>query len=181
MQHNHLWHSGLNIQLFTTLTTVMSTFLCTLLLNYSSKGEKWFSNKGYSLCEHPRVLPCLSKAPAGVRKTDSGSLSTWFSVMTLIIYLVAAMTTVVEAWCVGFLNALTAAFSLMTHPVRTPVLAAAWESRRETQWGNTGEAKVSTWCFEVLFIRRLSTGKGEKKTSLEVYITVFDTLCKHRK
>lgn len=175
-QHNHLWHSGLNIQLLTTLTTVMSTFLCALLLNYSSKGEKWFSNKGDSVCKHPRVLPCLSKAPAGVKKTDRGSLSTWFSVMTLIIYLVAAMTTVVEAWCVGFHNTLTTTFSLMTHLV----LAVAWDSRRETQWGNTGEAKVSAWCFEVLFIRRLLTGKEERKMSLEIHITVFDNLCKHR-
>lgn len=113
IKHDQPWHSGLPFSHLQHLKS-RSTFLCTLswIGTKASEGKKWFSNKGYSLCEQPWVLPCLSKASAVVKKTDSCSLSTWFCVMTHIIYLVASMTTVREAWCMGFLNAPTTPFSL---------------------------------------------------------------------
>lgn len=160
-----------------------STFLCTLSSNYCSRGEKWFSNKGYSLCEHPWVPLCLSKASAVVKKTDSCSLSTRFCVMTRIIYLVAAMTTVGEAWCMGFLNALTTPFSLMTHAVFQQD-SALHENPGVKHTEATVAKQGSAWRFEVLFIRRLWTGEGEKKKEkkdcLEIYLTVLDTVCKQR-
>lgn len=80
----------------------------------------------------------------------------------------------------GFLNTLTTPFSLMTHPVF---------QQNSALHGNPGvkrteatRAKQGSACyFEVLFIERLSTEEGEKKKdSLEIYLTVFDSLCKQR-
>lgn len=77
-----------------TTLTAPSASLCTFLLN---PGEKWFSDKGYSLREHPWVLPCLSKASADVKKTDRSSLSRRFYATALVIYLVAVMATAGDA------------------------------------------------------------------------------------
>lgn len=103
IKHNQLLHGGLAIQPFTTLRVMISFLVHTFLRwNQCWRGKKWFSNKAYSIWEQPWVLLCLSKDSAVVKKTDSCSLSIRFCVMTLIIYLVATMTTVGEAWCIGF-------------------------------------------------------------------------------
>lgn len=95
-QHHQLQHRGRNSQPFTALT-VLSTSLCTFLLNQRNRGEKWFLDKGHSLCEHPWVLLCLSKASADVKETDSSFLSRCFSAMALGICLLAAMVTAGDA------------------------------------------------------------------------------------
>lgn len=74
--------------------TAPTASLCTFLLN---RGGKGFSDKGYSLRQHPWVLPCLSKASADVKKTDRSSLSRHFYATALIIYLVAVMATAGDA------------------------------------------------------------------------------------
>lgn len=125
-----------------------------------------------SIYRRPRLLS---------KKTDSCSLSTRFCVMIPIIYLVAAMATVGAAWCMGFLNALTAPFSVMTHPALLQD-SALHENPGVKRTGATIAKQGSAWRFEVLFIGRLSTAEGEKKKDrLEIYLTVSDTLCKQRK
>lgn len=81
----------------------------------------------------------------------------------------------------GFLNALTTPFSLMTHAVFQQD-SALHENPGVKHTEATVAKQGSAWRFEVLFIRRLWTGEGEKKKKdcLEIYLTVLDTLCKQR-
>lgn len=82
----------------------------------------------------------------------------------------------------GFLNALTTPFSLMTHAVFQQD-SALHENPGVKHTEATVAKQGSAWRFEVLFIRRLWTGEGEKKKKkdcLEIYLTVLDTVCKQR-
>lgn len=130
------------------------------LKRLQQRGKNGFPTK--SLCEHPWVLLCLSKASAVVKKTDSCSLSIQCCVMAHIIYLFAAMATAGEAWCMGFLNSLTASFSLMTRTVfhqASALHGIPAVKHTEATMAKQGSAER----FEVLFTRRLSTGEGEKR------------------
>lgn len=129
------------------------------------RREKWFSNKAHSVSEQPWMLLCLSKDSAVVKKTDSCSLSTWLSVMSLIIYLVAAMTTLGEVWCMEFLRALSPTTQTVFHQE-----AALQENPGVKHAKATTAEQRPAWCFDVLFIRRLSTRRGgtkKKKDRLE--------------
>lgn len=161
--HQQIWeetqeNGGRTVQPFATLKVTINFLVYTLLKwNYCWRREKWFSNKAYSVCEQPWVPLCLSKDSAVVKKTDSCSLSTWFRVMTLIIYLVAAMATVGEAWCMGFL---TTPFSLMTHPVFRQRIQA-WNTLRQQRL--SGALRDALKCFSSRDYRQ----EEEKKKRLE--------------
>lgn len=113
-----------------------SALLCTLSWKDTNAevGKNVFLNKAYSICEKPWVLLCLSKDPAVVKKTDSHSLSTSFYVMTLVIYLVATMTTVGQPRCRLQHVSQSSDSGILSNDTSSapPGACTAWESRRET-------------------------------------------------
>lgn len=79
----------------------------------------------------------------------------------------------------GFLNALTTPFSLMTHAVFQQD-SALHENPGVKHTEATVAKQGSAWRFEVLFIRRLWTGEGEKKKRKKIalkFISLFLTPC----
>lgn len=150
-------------------TSDPSTFLCTYLkLSQSQRRQKWFLNKAHSVWETPMVLPCLLKDLVVVRKTDSCSLSTWFYVLTLVIYLVVTMTIVGRPWRAGRLGC---SDGIILQDDTSSVSQRAMrerEPRRETRHTNN-----AAWCFEGLFIRRLSS-EGDARRRLACFLNTED-------
>lgn len=120
--------------------------------------KKWFLNKAPSVTEQPWVLLCLAKDSAQVKKTDSCSLSTWLSVMSVIIYLVAAMTTLWAAWCMEFLRARSNDSQMAFHQE---------ESRCETRRGNNGRAGTCALFWRAFHQEIINKKRRRKRDSLQ--------------